>query len=124
MVTFSGYCFFVCGYDFRKFVIYSVLVIIIHYLLFVIRYRYLLFANRLLYSLFIICYLIFDILLFDIRYLLFAICYLLFVLCYFVICCSRVDSVTNIEWKVRINSLIKTIPFIVRVVERRREDGL
>jgi len=85
IVTFSGYCFFVCGDDFRKFVIYSVLVIIIHYLLFVIRYRYLLFANRLLYSLFIICYLIFDILLFDIRYLLFAICCSFFVISLFAV---------------------------------------
>ena len=58
MVTFSGYCYFVCGYDFRKFVIYSV---------------------------FTICYLIFDILLFDIRYLLFAICCSFFVISLFAV---------------------------------------
>ena len=33
-------------------------------------------------------------------------------------------QILNGRIDVRINSLIKTIPFIVRVVERRREDGL
>ena len=33
-------------------------------------------------------------------------------------------QILNGRIDVRINSLIKTIPFIVRAVERRREDGL
>jgi len=68
MVTFSGYCFFV----YMDTILGNSLFI-----------RYLLFT--ICYSLFVIRYLIFDILLFDIRYLLFAICCSFFVISLFAV---------------------------------------